>query len=175
MTRLWSGAASSARPSPPALVARQALLVLAVSAAVAAGRWAWPGPRLPLRADRADYEIELSAPLLDVQTARRYYDEGVHLFIDTREPGPAVTERVPGAFFIRPATFDDDVRALLDVIVPEDSFILYGDGNLALANNVAARLLQRGYPHVSLLKGGLTAWRAAGGPVSALAAPEGTP
>ena len=174
MTRVWSGAAPAARRSPLAVAARQAVLVLGLSLAVAAGRWAWPGPRLPLRADRADYEIELAAPLVDVATARRSYDEGVHLFIDTREPGPAVTERVPGAFFIRPGTFDDDVRALLDTIVPEDRFILYGDGNLALANNVAARLVQRGYPNVELLKGGLTAWRAAGGPVSPLAAP-GTP
>jgi rhodanese-related sulfurtransferase len=174
MTRVWSGAAPAARRSPLALAVRQALLVLGLSVIVAAGRWAWPGPRLALHADRADYEIELAAPLLDVATAKRHYDAGVHLFIDTREPGPAVTERVPGAFFIRPDTFDDDMRALLDVIVPEDRFILYGDGNLALANNVAARLIQRGYANVELLKGGLAAWRAAGGPVSPLAAP-GTP
>ena len=171
MKRVWSGAAPAARRSPLALVTRQALLVLGLSAAVAAGRWAWPGPRLSLRADRADYEIELAAPLLDVATARRHYDAGVHLFIDTREPGPTVTERVPGAFFIRSNTFDDDVRALLDVIVPEDRFILYGDGNLAPANSVGERLIQRGYPNVELLKGGLAAWRAAGGPVSPLAAP----
>lgn len=174
MTRVWSGAAPAARRSPLPLAARQALLVLGLSVVVAAGRWAWPGPRLSLLADRADYEIELSAPLLDVATAKRYYEEGVHLFVDTRGAGPAVTARVPGAFFIRPDTFDDDMRALLDVIVPEDRFILYGDGNLALANNVAARLIQRGYPNVELLKGGLAAWRAAGGPVSPLAAP-GTP
>ncbi len=172
MARVWSGAAPMARRSPLVSAARQALLVLGVSVLVAAGRWAWPGPRLPLRADRADYEIELAAPLLDVDTARRFYDEGVHLFIDTREPGPGVVERVPGAFFIRPGSFDDDVRALLDVIVPEDRFILYGDGNLAPTSNVASRLIQRGYPNVELLKGGLTGWRAAGGPVSPLAGPE---
>ncbi len=60
MTRVWSGAAPAARRSPLALAARQALLVLGLNVVVAAGRWAWPGPRLALRADPADYEIELT-------------------------------------------------------------------------------------------------------------------
>lgn len=149
-----------------ATVAREALLLLALSAALAAGRWAFIGDRLPLRADAADYELELAAPLIEVARARRFYDEGVHLFIDTREAGPHSGDTVPGAFVIRPGTFDDDMLALLDIIVPEDRLILFGDGSLALANNVAARLIQRGYANVEILKGGLGAWRAAGGPLS---------
>ncbi len=166
MARTWSQAeGSSARPSLSAAV-RQALLLLALSAALATGRWAFVGERLPLMADAADYELELAAPLIDVAQARRYYDEGVHLFIDTRASGPGIADSVPGAFVIRPGSFDDDMLALLDIIVPEDRLILFGDGSLALANNVASRLLQRGYPNVELLKGGLGAWRAAGGPLS---------
>lgn len=166
MARTWSGADNHAAPSPLRAAARQALLLLALSAALATARWAaWP-PRLPLVADAADYELDLSAPLVDVATARRHYDAGLHLFIDTREEGPEAAEAVPGAFTVRPGSFDDDMLALLDIIVPEDQLVLYGDGNLAQANNVAARLVQRGYANVELLKGGLSAWRAAGGPVS---------
>jgi len=167
MTRTWSRAANALPRPPLAAAVRQALLLLALSAVLAAGRWALVGERLPLKADAAAYELELAAPLIEVAQARRSYDEGVHLFIDTREAGPGVEDTVPGAFVIRPGSFDDDMRALLDIVVPEDQFILFGDGSLALANNVAARLIQRGYPNVELLKGGLGAWRAAGGPLSA--------
>jgi rhodanese-related sulfurtransferase len=139
---------------------------MALSAVLAGGNWAFVGGRLPLKADATAYELELAAPLIEVEQARRSYDEGIHLFIDTREAGPGVEDTVPGAFVIRPGSFDDDMRALLDIMVPEDQLILFGDGSLALANNVAARLIQRGYPNVELLNGGLGAWRAAGGPLS---------
>ena len=166
MARTWSRAATLRSRPPLATVARQALLLLALSTALAAGRWAFLGERLPLKADADDYELELAAPLIAVAQARRSYDEGVHLFIDTREAGPDIEDTVPGAFLIRPGSFDDDMMALLNIIVPEDRLILFGDGSLALANNVAAKLIQRGYANVEILKGGLGAWRAAGGPLS---------
>jgi rhodanese-related sulfurtransferase len=166
MPRTWSrAAAAKSRPSTAAVV-RQVLLLLALSTALAAGRWAFFGERLPLKADAADYELELAAPLIEVARARRSYDEGVHLFIDTRESGQPIEDTVPGAFLIRPDTFDDDMLALLNIIMPEDQLILFGDGSLSPANNVAAKLIQRGYTKVEILKGGLGAWRAAGGPLS---------
>ena len=146
---------------------RQAVLMLAISLALATARWAFVGERLPLGADPQDYELELAAPLIEVAEARRLYDEGIHLFIDTRAVGPGVEDTVPGAFIIRADTFDDDLLALLDIVVPEDRFILFGDGSLAVASSVASRLIQRGYADVRLLKGGLSAWRDAGGPLSA--------
>lgn len=166
MARTWSGASPSAAPPPLRVAARQAVFLLVLGVALAAVRWAaWP-PRLPLVADATVYELELSAPLVDVDQARRYFDEGMHLFIDTREYGSGAQDAVPGAFSLRPDAFDDDLLALLDIITPEDRLVLYGDGNLAVANNVAARLGQRGYANVELLKGGLAAWREGGGPVS---------
>ncbi len=166
MARPWSGAASPAAPPPLRVAARQALVLLLLAVALAGARWAaWP-PRLPLAADAADYELDLSAPLVEVAQAQRYFEEGAHLFIDTRDYGPAASEAVPGAFTLRPEAFDDDLLALLDIVGPQERLVLYGDGNLALANNVAARLKQRGYENVELLKGGLDAWRAGGGPVS---------
>jgi rhodanese-related sulfurtransferase len=166
MARSWSQAAAPSPGSPLATAARQALLLLAISAALTAGRWALVAPRLSLRADPVDYEIEYAAPLVDVAQARKLYDAGIHLFIDTRESGPEVTDTVPGAFVVRASAFDDDMLALIDTLVPEDKLILFGDGSLAVANNIASRLIAHGYPEVSLLKGGLGAWRAAGGPTS---------
>lgn len=166
MARPWSKSDAASPGFPLAASARQALLLLALSVVLAAVRWVGVGPRLPLVADRADYEIEYAAPLLDAAEARKLYDAGIHLFIDTREDDAGAVDTVPGAFVIRASRFDDDMLALLDTIVPDDKFILFGDGSLAVTNNVAARLIARGYPEVSLLKGGLGAWRAAGGPVA---------
>lgn len=166
MTRTWSGASQPAARPPLQAAARQAAFLLLLAVALAAARWAaWP-PRLPLAADPAAYELDLSAPLVEVAVARGYFDEGAHLFIDTREHGADAAESVPGAFTLRPGSFDDDLLALLDIVTPDMRLVLFGDGNLALANNVAARLHQRGYANVELLKGGLAAWRAGGGPVS---------
>jgi rhodanese-related sulfurtransferase len=166
MARTWSGASQPVSASPLRVAARQALFLLLLAVALAAARWAaWP-PRLPLAADPTAYELDLSAPLVEVAAARDHFDAGAHLFIDTREYGPDAGDSVPGAFTLRPDSFDDDLLALLDIVTPEMPMILYGDGNLALANNVAARLKQRGYGNLALLQGGLDAWRAGGGPVS---------
>ncbi len=177
MARSWSKADSPSPAPVPATAARQALLLLAISIAVTGVRWVAVPPRLSLQADRVDYEIEYAAPLVDAAGARKLYDAGIHLFIDTREGGAELVDTVPGAFVIRASSFDDDMLALLDTIVPEDKFVLFGDGSLAVTNNIAARLIARGYPEVTLLKGGLGAWRAAGGPTAprattAPAAPE---
>ncbi|MCB1184074.1 rhodanese-like domain-containing protein [bacterium] len=144
---------------------REAGVLLLVAAVAAGGWWARQDDPLPLAAEPAVYQLELAAPLIDVPAALAFYDEGVHLFVDTRaETGG---ETVPGALFIREDSFDDDLRANFDFLLPEDRLILVGDGNLTRTSNVAARLIERGYGDVVILKGGLQAWRGAGGEISA--------
>ena len=143
---------------------REAGLLLVVAMVATAGWWLSGDERLPLRADPAFYELELAAPLLTLAEARAYYDEGAHLFVDTREESGG--ETIPGAIFIREASFDDDLLANFDFLFPEDELILFGDGNLSRTSNVAARLVSRGYVNVRILQGGLAGWRAAGGEIS---------
>ena len=145
---------------------KEACLLLLVAALAAGGWWARDPERLPLRADPTVYELELEAPLVTVDKARILYDEGVHLFVDTRPP--AAGETIPGSLFVREASFDDDLVANFDFMYPEDELILFGNGNLSRTSNIAGRLKERGFENVSILQGGLSAWKQAGGDTSPL-------
>jgi len=144
---------------------REALWLLAAAAILTAASWALRNDGLPLRADPTFYNLELEAPLITPGEALAFYNEGLHLFIDTR-PGNGLDQAtIPGAFPVRQSSFDDDLLDLFDFIAPTDPLILFGDGNLLPISAIAARLKDRGYPEVSILDGGLDAWRKAGGPV----------
>ncbi len=150
------------RDCPSAL--RQAGLLLAVSLLAASTLWFVRGERLPLRADPTVYELEVPVPLVEPARALALYDEGDRLFVDTR-PG-AVDEIVPGSFVIRAASFEDDLWITGEYIDPEDPVLLYGSGDLASVVLVADLLLERGFEDVMILRGGLNAWRTAGGPTA---------
>jgi len=149
---------------------KEAGLLLFVATVAACGWWLHGTDRLPLRADPAVYQLELEAPLLTIPEALAAYEEGDKLFVDTRQGAP---ETIPGSLFIREATFDDDLLANFDFLFPEDELILFGDGNLTAASNVAGRLRERGFAHVTILKGGLSAWQEAGGGISTAAGEAG--
>lgn len=143
---------------------RESLLLLLAAALLTAAGWALRPERLPLRADPTYYELELAAPLVAVAEAMALYDAGDHLFLDTRPGAPATT--VPGAFLVREDSFDDDLLRSFDFLTPADPLVLFGDGDLAAASNVAGRLKDRGWTDLRIMSGGLAAWAAAGGPVS---------
>ena len=138
--------------------------MLLISVLAAGGWWARGTDRLPWVADPTVYELELAAPLLDVDAALALYDEGSSLFVDTR--AETAGETIPGSLFIRETSFDDDLVANFDFMFPEDELILFGNGNLTRTSNVAGRLQERGYNNVIILKGGLSAWKQAGGDTS---------
>lgn len=143
---------------------KEAGLVLLVAVLASGGWWARSTDRLPWVTDPTVYELELAAPLLVVEDALTFYDEGVHLFVDTRaETGG---ETIPGSLFVREDTFDDDLYDNFDFMFPEDELILFGNGNLSRTSNIAARLQGRGYENLVILKGGLSAWKSAGGDTS---------
>lgn len=144
--------------------AKEAGVLLLVAVLATGGWWARHSERLPLRADPAVYELELEAPLVPVDIARALYEEGAHLFVDTRPP--TAVETIPGSLFVREDSFDDDLVANFDFMFPEDALILFGNGDLTRASNIAGRLKQRGFENVSILQGGLSAWKRAGGDTS---------
>lgn len=144
----------------------EAGLLLALALAAALASWALRTPRLPLAAERSVYEFELKQPLIGAGEALALYEAGSHLFVDTRSGLAPAAPRIPGALVITPEGFDDELAALIDFIAPEDPIVLYGD-RLQAAAAVASQLAARGYAQLSLLDGGLAAWQAAGGPLSA--------
>jgi len=150
----------------------QALTLLLVAAVLAAAGWALRPDPLPLVADPVAYELELSAPLVETGTALQLFDEGNHFFIDTRpSAGPGV-ETISGSFVIREKEFADDLLRLMDVLYPEDPVILFGDGNLMGVSNVAARLQERGFTSVQIMRSGLDGWQKAGGALGEAYIPE---
>lgn len=157
------------RDCPGAL--RQAGALLLVSIVAASTLWALRGDRLELSADPAVYELEISVPLVEPDEALAIYDEGLRVFIDTRDDDDT-GEIIPGSFHIRAASFEDDLWEAGEFVYPEDPVLLYGSGDLASVSLVADLLLARGFEDVLILRGGLSAWRAAGGEISEPLPPE---
>jgi rhodanese-related sulfurtransferase len=157
--------ATRTRPSRLLASLGEAGAVLLVAVAAAALLWIVRPDRLSLRADPQYYVSDLAAPLVTVAEARELYEAGSHAFVDTR-PG-AAAGGIPGAFRVREDSFADDLYEQRDFLFPEDPLILYGDGNIQQVSAIAARLQERGFADVQILRGGLSAWRAAGGPVIA--------
>lgn len=144
---------------------REAGLLLLVSLLLAGVSWLVRTPRLPLRADESDYAIRVDFPVVPAADALGFYDANSHIFIDAR-PGADDHDAIPGSMAVRQDSFDDDLLEIHDFLMPEDPLLLYGDGNLLALAAVAARLQERGYSDLTLMEGGLVAWRKAGGPVN---------
>ncbi len=88
---------------------REAGVLLLVTAVVTSVSWIMRDDGLPFAADPVGYELELAAPLTSTEEALVLYDEGDYLFVDTRTATNGDFQTIPGAFFIREATFDDDL------------------------------------------------------------------
>jgi len=158
-----SGADAAWRRGSSAALREAAVLIVA-TLVVTAVSWLLRSDRLPLSADPAYYDLDLAAALVDPADALALYDLGDHLFVDTR---PEAATTVPGAFLVREESFDDDLLANFDFLRPSDPLIVFGDGSLAAASNIAGRLKDRGFTDVVIMAGGLEAWRQQGGPVTA--------
>lgn len=146
-------------------VIREALWLALATFIAAALVWTFRTPRFPLIAEISDYILDLDYTVLPVDVCIENFEAGSHLFIDTRGEAEA-GEYIPGAFFIGNESFEDDLREVFDFLYPEDPLILYGDGRLQVTAAVAARFEARGYKVAGLMRGGIDAWRAAGGEVS---------
>lgn len=145
---------------------KEAGLLLVIALAATALSWLLRSDGLTLAADPVVYELELPVPLVEIEEALIHYDEGDYLFVDTRPRTGGDFETIPGAFFIQEGSFDDDLLRYFDFMTSADHFILFGDGDLLPTSSTATRLLDRGYPNLVILKGGLSAWRRAGGEIS---------
>ncbi|PID81004.1 hypothetical protein CSB20_04520 [bacterium DOLZORAL124_64_63] len=150
----------------------QALVLLGVTAVLAAAGWALRPNTLPLVADPLTYELELSAPLVELDAALTLFREGNHYFIDTRPDAGAGVATLSGSFVVRERELADDLLRLMDVLYPEDPVILFGDGNLMGVSNVAAQLQERGFTAVQIMRSGVTAWQKAGGAMGEAYIPE---
>ncbi|MBC8426081.1 rhodanese-like domain-containing protein [bacterium] len=150
---------------PAGSLLREAGVLLLVTLVLATLAWALRPPRLPLRADVALYELDLGFAVVDPTAAMADYENNTRIFIDTRAPDP-LAPRIPGAFPVSQARFEEDLREAFDFLLPEDPLLLFGDGNLLLLSAVASRLQEKGFTDITLMSGGFEAWCAAGGALS---------
>jgi rhodanese-related sulfurtransferase len=143
---------------------REALLIGGASVVLAAALWLARPDRLPLRAQREVYELELAAPVVPVAEAVALFKAGTHIFVDVREN--AGGGEIPGAFRVRSSAFDADLAEVRDFLDPADKLVLYDNGVMQEADAITVRFQERGYANITILQGGVEAWRAAGGPLS---------
>ena len=92
----------------------------------------------------------------------RLRDAGKLLLVDVREPAEYAAERIPGTLLYPLSTFDANT---LPSDGPRQLVFHCGTGKRSLS--AADALLTAGQRSASHMKGGLTAWKAAGFPVIA--------
>jgi len=147
---------------PPGSLLREAGILLLITLLLATLTWVLRPPRLPQPADLAVYEMDLGFPVMDPVEAMAGYDDNTLIFVDTRSPDP-LAPRIPGAFSISQARFEEDLLEAYDFLMPEDPLLLFGDGNLLLISAVASRLQEKGFTDITLMSEGVEGWREAGG------------
>jgi rhodanese-related sulfurtransferase len=151
-------------------VALQAGLLLA--AALVAGTIANTlGPRrIPWTgsvAARLEAEARKSGiAVMSVSEARTALDAGTHLLLDARAPAEHAARRIPWSISLPWRTVDVSHEALAPMLDPGRRLIVYCRGAACDEGLLLARHLRaRGHAGVSLIAGGMDAWRAAGLPV----------
>ena len=145
---------------------RETARVLLLAVVLAALSWALRPPRLPLVADLTAYELEIDAAVVTPAEAVALYAANEHVLVDFRG-GDAPQPGLPGAFPVRADRFDADMLELFDFFKPDlPPLLLLGDGNLVVAGNLSERLGAVGFEDVTVVRGDVAAWRAAGGEVS---------
>ena len=80
---------------------------------------------------------------------------------DTHEDKPVTFTRI--LLNVTQDSFEEDLLEIFDFMAPEDSLLLFGDGNLILISAIASRLEERGYRNITIMTGGLDQWSASGG------------
>lgn len=161
-------------------ISLQAGLILA--AALAAGFAAnTVGPRrIPWTgslAARVEAEARKSGvTLMSVAEAKAALDAGTHLALDARAPAEHAARRIPWSISLPWRTVDASLEVVGPMLEPGRRLLVYCRGVACDEGLLLARLLRgRGHTNVSLIAGGIEAWRDAGLPVESDAPAEGAP
>lgn len=142
---------------------KESFILLLISIAVAIIAWAVNPNRLPIAADETLYKLDVKYEVVDAQTAVSMYNNDLIILIDVRSS--VIDKKIPGAFYLRQDSFDDDYLELFEYITPEEKLLLLGTGDLMVINAIADRLAEKGYSNLVLLGGDIKAWQNAGGEV----------
>ncbi len=99
---------------------------------------------------------------------KRLVESGTMIVLDVRWPEIYEQGHIPGALNFPLDDFEEDERALLSKITPEDEIIVYCAGVTCHdSHTFATRLLEMGFAHVAVYAGGFAEWEEMGFDVAA--------
>jgi thiosulfate sulfurtransferase len=93
-------------------------------------------------------------PQVQIQEAKKKFDEKQCMFVDIRDPGSYREAHIPGALHLD----DANVQSFVENTDKDREVIVYCyHGNSSLG--AAAYFLENGFKNVASMKGGFEAWR----------------
>ncbi len=93
-------------------------------------------------------------PQIQIQEAKKYFDQKTCLFVDIRDPGSYGAAHIPGALHLH----DGNVQDFTQNTDKETPLIVYCyHGNSSLG--AVAYFLENGFKNVASMSGGFEAWR----------------
>lgn len=108
----------------------------------------------------------LNVPQIDLLDARQSFDEGRAVFVDARPPELYAKGRIPGALNLPDKKFEAYFTDFHTLIPPEESVVIYCDGQDCHASiEVAEQLKKKGYQNIRIFTGGWEQWTDSAFPV----------
>ena len=96
----------------------------------------------------------MEIPQIQIQDAKKKFDEKSSLFVDIRDPGSYSQAHVPGAVHLH----DGNVQEFLQNTDKEKAIVVYCyHGNSSMG--ATAYFLENGFKNVCSMAGGFEAWR----------------
>lgn len=143
----------------------EAILLLALGAALAFGTNALREQPVPLRADPRLFALEVDLPVLSAEAAVAGFDAGTHVFLDARDADAFRAGHVGGAFWVPPEAVLERYETLGPIVTGGVDVVLYGAaGDAATVEALAKALRGAGVARLRLLLDGYEGWVAADGP-----------
>ena len=103
---------------------------------------------------------------VDAQEAMRLVDNPRVLVVDTCDTRDFLRQHIPGAISLPYHGFDEHYRTFAKSVSKDRPLLLYCYGTgCGLAARVGKRLITKGYTEVTILRGGIEAWKAANLPL----------
>jgi len=108
----------------------------------------------------------VKVPLLDAKQARKLFDDGQAIFLDTRGKEDYLQSHVKGALLLPDKTKEEHFPQVQPLLPEESKIVLYCHGpDCEMAEHVAGFLVQWGYKNLTIMTSGFPAWEEAGYPV----------
>jgi len=116
----------------------------------------------PVTNNKEEASLE-NMPTMDLAEAFAYFQEESAVFVDSRPPELFSQGRIEGAFNLPEKEFNTYLPEFLDTIPPDETLIVYCDGQDCLSSlQVAHFLRDAGFTNILVFYGGWQEWEYSG-------------